>query len=76
MKSELTKRFAMKDLGKAELCLGLEIHLDGSTSQLRLYKSKYVNGFLEFFSMSDSRTVNTPMEQINGMDPPLVDYFK
>lgn len=62
MKNELNKRFEMKDLGEAKLCLGLEITRDRPNRRLHLTQSKYIVGILERFGMEDSKPVATPME--------------
>lgn len=62
MENELSKRFDMKYLVEAKLCLGIEIHRDLSIRKLRLFQIKDLNGFLEIFSISDSLPVDKPIE--------------
>ena len=52
MKGELNKRFEMKDLGEAKVCIGLEIQRNRGTGQLWLGQRKYAESLLERFHMS------------------------
>ena len=62
IKSELHKRFEMKDLGEAKVCLGLEIHRDRSARKLWLGQEKYARTVLARFGMETCKPVSTPME--------------
>ncbi len=62
IKGELRKRFEMKDLGEAQVCLGLEISRDRANRTLRLLEDRYTESILERFGMQNARTVATPME--------------
>lgn len=46
MKLELTKQFEMKDVGKAQTCLGLEIPCSCRNRKLWLSQTKYVSTIL------------------------------
>lgn len=62
IKGELQKRFEMKDLGEARVCLGLEIARDRPRRTLRLSQENYMQSVLERFSMHNSKPAATPME--------------
>ena len=62
LKLELHKRFEMKDLGEAKVCLGLEIHRNRSERKLWLAQSKYANTVLARFGMDTCKPVHTPMD--------------
>ena len=64
MKGEINKRFEMKDLGEAKVCIGLEIHRDRATKSLSMTKSKYASNVLERFRMAACNPAITPMEQV------------
>ena len=63
MKGELNKRFEMKDLGEAKVCIGLEIRRDRIAKTLSLTQSQYALNVLEQFRMSTCNPCLTPMEQ-------------
>ena len=71
MKGELSKRFEMKDLGQAKVCLGLEISRVRSEKAVFLSQSKYSISILERFGMQDSRPVPTPMVPNSSKSNPL-----
>ena len=64
MKGELNKRFKMKDLGEAKVCIVLEIPRDRATKRLSLTQSKYASNVLERFRLSACNPAITPMEQV------------
>ena len=64
MKEELHKRFEMKDLGEAKICIGLEIHRDRATKSLSLTQSKYASNVLERFRIAACNRAIPPMEQV------------
>ena len=63
MKSELRKRFEMKDLGEAKVCIGLEISRDRKSRTIRITQSKYAGSVLDRFNMSACNPCATPMEK-------------
>ena len=71
MKGELNKRFEMKDLGEARMCLGLEISRDRHKKILNVSQAKYTQTILERFGMQDSRSVPTPMVPSGDKHNPL-----
>ena len=52
----------MKDLGEAQVCLGLEITRDRANKTLHVSQSHYANKVLERFGMEKCKPVVTPME--------------
>lgn len=62
MKSELSNRFEMKDLGEAELCLGLEIARSSLLLKLWLIQTKYASSILKQFGMENCHPVHTPID--------------
>jgi hypothetical protein len=60
LKSELSARLKMKDLGVASYCLGLEIVQDLKAGTVRISQRKYFEDVLERFGMTDCRPVSTP----------------
>ena len=63
MKKELNKRFETKDLGKAEIFVGLEIDCTRSKNTLAVTQSKYAQAVLKRFKMSTSNPCATRMDQ-------------
>ncbi len=62
LRGELSKRFEMKNIGEAKMCLGLQILLYRANGTLRLSQSTYAESVLQRFGMSSSKQVVTPME--------------
>jgi hypothetical protein len=60
VKSKLSERLKMKDLGVARYCLGLEISQDLKAQTVRISQKKYFQGVLERFGMADCKAVSTP----------------
>ena len=61
LKSMLSKEFDMKDLGATKKILGMDIHRDRSSRKLWLSQQGYIEKVLERFSMSNAKSVNTPL---------------
>ena len=61
LKKELSKSFAMKDLGPAKQILGMKITRDRASKRLWLSQEKYIEKVLERFNMAKSKPVNTPL---------------
>ena len=61
LKKELSKSFAMKDLGRAKQILGMKITRDRASKRLWLSQEKYIEKVLERFNMAKSKLVNTPL---------------
>uniref|UniRef100_A0A3Q7HRN6 Reverse transcriptase Ty1/copia-type domain-containing protein n=1 Tax=Solanum lycopersicum TaxID=4081 RepID=A0A3Q7HRN6_SOLLC len=61
LKQELSKSFAMKDLGPARQILGMQIVRDRKTKKLVLSQEKYIQKVLRRFSMDKAKVVSTPL---------------
>ena len=61
LKSQLSIKFEMKDLGAARHILGMEIIRDRQNRKLWLGQSKYVVTILKRFNMHDSRPLSVPI---------------
>uniref|UniRef100_W8B6G9 Retrovirus-related Pol polyprotein from transposon TNT 1-94 n=1 Tax=Ceratitis capitata TaxID=7213 RepID=W8B6G9_CERCA len=60
LKQKLLKYFEIKDIGRANYCLGLEIHQKDGTISLK--QSGYIQALLKKFGMSQCNPVATPSE--------------
>lgn len=70
MKSELKKKFEMKDLGAIHFCLGIEFHQDIDKATITMSQSKYTEEVLQRFAMQDSKPISTPLEANNKLKKP------
>jgi ATP-binding cassette subfamily B (MDR/TAP) protein 1 len=61
LKKQLSRQFAMKDLGAAKQILGMRISRDRVTKTLTLSQSEYVRKVLTRFNMQDAKPVSTPL---------------
>ena len=61
LKTQLSSKFDMKDLGAANYILGMEIKRDRSKRKLWLNQRKYVETILQRFNMQDSKPVKVPI---------------
>ena len=61
LKKQLSKQFAMKDLGAAKQILGMRIIRDKANCTLKLSQSEYVNKVLSRFNMNEAKPVSTPL---------------
>lgn len=59
LKMQLSKEFAMKDLGAAKQILGMRITRNGE--ELKLSQEDYVKKVLSRFNMHDAKSVSTPL---------------
>ena len=60
-KRDLSKSFAMKDLGSAKQILGMRITRDRKNGKLWLSQQRYIEKVLERFNMSNSKSISTPL---------------
>ncbi|CAL9016331.1 unnamed protein product [Prunus brigantina] len=60
LKKELSKSFAMKDLGPAKRILGMSISRDRKNRKLRLSQESYIEKVLKRFNMDKAKPVSTP----------------
>lgn len=61
LKNELSKSFAMKDLGPARQILGMKISRDRQNGKLWLSQEKYIEKVLDRFNMGKAKEVSTPL---------------
>ena len=61
LKKELSKSFAMKDLGSAKHILGMKISHDRKNRKLWLSQESYIEKVLERFNMSNAKAVCSPL---------------
>ena len=59
IKCELSRKFTIKDLGRAKYCLGIKIRQD--KERLCLSQTGYIRDILLKFGMTDSKPVGTPL---------------
>ena len=63
IKTWLSSKFFMKDLGEASYILGIKIYRDRSKRMLGLFQSRYIDLVLKRFSMDGSKRGYLPMSQ-------------
>eukprot|EP00253_Pinus_taeda_P005953 PITA_05953 len=61
LKTQLSSKFDMKDLGAENYIMGMEIKRDQAKRKLRLNQRKYVETILQRFNMQDSKPVKVPI---------------
>ena len=61
LKTQLSSKFDMKDLGPENYILGMEIKRDWAKRKLSLNQRKYVETILQWFNMQDSKPVKVPI---------------
>ena len=61
LKKQLSKQFAMKDLGAVKQILGMRIIRDKANGTLKLSQSEYVKKVLSRFNMNEAKPVSTPL---------------
>ena len=61
LNKQLSKQFAMKDLGAAKKILGMRIIRDKANGTLKLSQSEYVKKVLNRFNMNEAKPVSTPL---------------
>jgi hypothetical protein len=61
VKSQLSSKFDMNDLGAANFILGMEIKRDRANNKLWLNQRKYVEMILQRFNMHGSKSVKVPI---------------
>ena len=66
LKKQLSKQFAMKDLGVAKQILGMRIISDKTNGTLKLSQAKYVKKILDRFNMIEAKSVSTPLVVISN----------
>ena len=61
LKKQLSKQFAMKDLGATKQILGMRIIRDKTNGTLNLSQSKYVKQVLSRFNINETKPVSIPL---------------
>ena len=61
IKKQLSKKFAMKDLGIAKQILGMRITRDRANGTLKISQTEYVMKILINFNMNKAKPVSTPL---------------
>ena len=61
-KEKLMTRFAMKDLGEAKFCLGIQIIRKRKEGKMLLLQKSYLENLLEKFGMENSKPISTPQD--------------
>ena len=61
LKKQLSKSFAVKDLGPAKQILGMRIERDRSSNKLYLSQEKYIEKVLCKFKMDNAKAVSCPL---------------
>ncbi len=61
LKTQLSSKFYMKDLGAANYILDMEIKRDWAKRKLQLNQRNYVETILQRFNMQDSKSVKVPI---------------
>ena len=61
LKKELSKSFAMKDLGLTKQILGIKVIRDRKCKKLWLSQEKYIEKVLQRFNMAKAKAVSTPL---------------
>ncbi|CAL1392755.1 unnamed protein product [Linum trigynum] len=61
LKKELSKSFAMKDLGPAKQILGVKIIRDRGAKKIWLSQEKYIEKVLQRFNMDNAKAVSCPL---------------
>jgi hypothetical protein len=62
LKRDLSRLFAMKDLGEAHYVLGIQIDRDRTARTLSISQREYVQKVLHRFGMMDSKAASTPLD--------------
>ena len=61
LKLELSKSFAMKDLGPAKQILGIRITRDRASKKLHMSQEQYIEKVLRRFNMDKAKLVSSPL---------------
>ena len=59
LKKQLSKQFAMKDLGAVKQILGIRIIRDKANGTLKLSQSEYIKKFFSRFNMNEAKPMST-----------------
>ena len=67
LKKQLSKQFAMKDLGASKQILGLRITRGKVNGTLKLSQTEYVKKVLSKFNMNEAKPISTPLGNHFGL---------
>ena len=67
LKKQLSKQFAMKDLGASKQILGLRITRGKVNGTLKLSQTEYVKKVLSKFNMNEAKPISTPLGNHCGL---------
>ena len=73
VKAALQKVYKMKDLGEADVCLGIQIRRNRKNRTLTIDQHAYVTKILKEFNMENSKPVSTPIDSYEYIKPALED---
>ena len=79
LKKQLSKQFAMKDLGAAKQIIGMRIIKDKANGILKLLQSEYVKKVLSKFNMNEAKPVSTSLGsyfKLSKEQPPKIEEEK
>mgnify|MGYP002869993966 CR=1 FL=1 len=79
LKKQLSKSFAMKDLGPVKQILGIRIYRDRAAKKLYMSQETYINKVLERFNMDKAKVVSSPLAthfKLNSKQSPSTDEEK
>ena len=62
VKTDLMKRFAMKDLGKISQYIGIDIDYSDDRSKMTLSQTKYIESLAQKYNLENTKLYDTPME--------------
>lgn len=62
VKSKMSEKFKMKDLGQVTEILGMRVEREGATGNIHISQEAYVKKIIEKFGMASANPVSTPME--------------
>ncbi len=69
IKAFLTDRFRMKDLGPIHTVLGMRVQRNRAQRTLRIDQTHYIQDILKEFQLEDCRTVSTPADGYEHLQP-------
>ena len=68
-KSDISKKFNMKDLGDLKRILGMEVKRDREARTLEITQQTYIETMLKRFGMEDCKPIGSPAEGVLLRDP-------
>ncbi|RVW71160.1 Retrovirus-related Pol polyprotein from transposon TNT 1-94 [Vitis vinifera] len=79
LKKQLSKSFAMKDLGPVKRILGIRIERDKASKKLCMLQEQYIEKVLARFNMSKAKVVSSPLAshfKLSSRHSPSIDKEK